>query len=313
MSNSADENSSGDLGEEFIDGLEAQFGDFPKTRAIHAKGIGLTGVFTANGEAAAHTAAAHLRSGKTPVIARFSNGDGNPSASDGAAFSRGFAVGFDCSAAPAGRVDLLSIVSPTFITSKPEIFLEFIRALKPDPKSGQPKALAFAEFALRHGRTMSHVIKQQRGTVPASFATTGWHAVHAFKLTADGGQISHGRFSWVPSAGVNTLERSEAQKLDPNFLVTDAHERVAGGTLEFDLELTIAGKGDPLDRPDEEWSSEAKVTVGHLSLDALANVEASSAWCFSPANLVGGIEPPSDEIFPARLAAYAVSQSRRKE
>lgn len=294
-------------GEAFIDGLEAQFGDFPGERAIHTKGLGLRGSFCANGAGAELSKAAHLQAGDFPVVARFSNGDGNPKASDGGAFSRGFAVRF--SLPDGATTDLLSIVSPIFITKEPEVFLEFIRALRPNPGDAEPSKLNVAEFALRHPVTMAHVVKQQASPVPASFATIAWHAVHVFGMENTAGDKSLIKYSWLPVAEEKTLSRSDAEARGPNYLMDDARTRVAAAPIEFDLALTLGTSNDPVDRPDHQWPDDRRrLVVGRLSLDGLEDL---SSACFSPGNLTPGICPPTDEIFPARLRAYSVSQARR--
>ena len=298
-----------DIGVQFVDSLEQQFGDHPGERAIHAKGVGAQGTFTPSGAAAAVTSAAHLTAdGPLPVVARFSNGDGDPSASDGAAFSRGFAVRF---ALEDGRsTDLLSIVAEAFITPEPEVFLAFIRALRPDADSGKPSGLKLAEFGARHPIVMARVIAQQRKPVPESFATTAWHAVHVFTMRNAEGLTCAVRQRWRPVAQPSTLERSEAEKRGADYLVDDARARLDAGGMAFDLELQVGEPGDASDRPDEAWPDSRRLIVaGRLSLTAPFDAE---PLCFSPGNVIDGIAEPDDDIYRARLRAYSVSQDRRK-
>ena len=51
-----------------IDALNAVAGVHPGHRAAHAKGIGATGTFTATGDAASLTVAAHLQAGVTVPV-----------------------------------------------------------------------------------------------------------------------------------------------------------------------------------------------------------------------------------------------------
>src|SRR6476661_8089750 len=57
-------------------------GSSPEHRALHAKGVIASGGFTATGELAGLTTAAHLTGGTTPAIARFSHPGGDPNVSD---------------------------------------------------------------------------------------------------------------------------------------------------------------------------------------------------------------------------------------
>src|SRR5262245_4952557 len=120
-----------DYGDQVVEAQHRQFGAHPGYRSIHARGIWLEGSFTPSGRIAASSSSPFFAKGTSPVLARFSNSDGNPDASDAAAFSFGFAVRFSV---PGGETfDLLSVDSPTFVTDDPLVFLEFIEASIPTP------------------------------------------------------------------------------------------------------------------------------------------------------------------------------------
>ena len=85
-----------------VDVINASFGRHPRRRALHAKGIWCRGTFRATPEAAALSRAAHLQGGDVPVLARLSNGGGNPKCPDYAPDVRGLAVKFEL---PGGEAD----------------------------------------------------------------------------------------------------------------------------------------------------------------------------------------------------------------
>ena len=64
-----------------------------------------------------------------PVLARLSNGSGDPNSADYAPDVRGLAVGF---ALPDGsRTDLVTQSVPRFFSPSPDDFIDFIRAIAP--------------------------------------------------------------------------------------------------------------------------------------------------------------------------------------
>ena len=82
----------GDLYEQIVDAANAIYGSHPHRRALHAKGLYCSGSFTATGEAAGLSRAAHLQGEAVPALVRFSNGSGNPESDDSQRDSRGMAV-----------------------------------------------------------------------------------------------------------------------------------------------------------------------------------------------------------------------------
>jgi catalase len=109
-----------------VDVMNARFGRHPRRRALHAKGIWCRGTFTGTPEGRELSRAAHLAADSVPVLARLSNGGGNPKVPDYAPDVRGLAVSFEL---PDGsKTDLVSQSVPKFFSSGPEEFLDFIRA-----------------------------------------------------------------------------------------------------------------------------------------------------------------------------------------
>jgi catalase len=100
---------------EAIDTINARFGRHPGARALHAKGSWLRGRFTATPEARELCRAPHLQGQEVPVLARLSNGSGDPNSADYAPDVRGLAVGFEL---PDGaRTDLVAQTVPHFPSS----------------------------------------------------------------------------------------------------------------------------------------------------------------------------------------------------
>src|SRR5918997_741824 len=92
--------------EEGLQVLDDRFGEHPRHRALHAKGVHCTATFTAFDGAAALSTAGHLGGEPVPAFVRFSNGGGDPTVPDYEPDVRGLAVGFQL--ADGSRTDILS-------------------------------------------------------------------------------------------------------------------------------------------------------------------------------------------------------------
>src|SRR5882672_2215230 len=124
------------LSEKLVDGLNSVFGAHPGSRAAHAKGLCCAGTFVATPDVAKLTRAAHMSGRPVPVIVRFSNASGDPTAPDVMGGGAGMAVKFRLG--DSESTDLLSIAIPIFPSRTPEDFLQLTQALTPDPTTHLP-------------------------------------------------------------------------------------------------------------------------------------------------------------------------------
>ena len=302
-----------DLFEEIVDAVEAINGSHPQMRRIHAKGTVCEGSFLPTIEATSLCKARHFQN-PAPAIVRFSNASGNPKTSDANPLAgRGMAVKFK---PPGGEeTDLVSVPLPVFMVRTPEDFLAFTQARIPDPDTGQPDPEVLGAFVTEHPETMRALQLGLPAIAPTtSFATSGYNALHAFKLIGSDGEGRWGRYEWHPDAGVEYLSDEEREAADRDYLQTEIRERLAEGAFRFRLDFVLAADGDPLEDPTEPWEGEREVvTLGQLEVTGvIEDPETPEApLVFDPVRLADGIEPSDDPILHARPKAYSVSIARR--
>ncbi len=303
----------GGLYEEIVDSLNAINGEHPGFRAAHAKGTVCEGSFTASGDAAERSRAAHLQGEPVRATVRFSNASGNPKTSDVHPLAgRGMAVKFHL---PDGEpTDMVAVALPVFMVRTAEDFLAFTRSRTPDPETGQPDPEKLGAFIAEHPETARALQLSLPMVAPTtSFATSDYNGLHAFALVSDDGTRSWGRYGWVPEAGVEWLPDEERDSLSRDHLQEEIRERLAGGPVRFRLEFTLAAEDDPLDDPTEPWEGEHEVIpLGTLEVhEVIEDAEAEAPVIFDPMRLTDGIEPSDDPILHARPKAYSVSIERR--
>jgi catalase len=278
-------------------------------RALHAKGILLTGTFTATAEAAGVTRAAHMQGGPVPVTVRVSNGAGNPRLPDYAPDVRGLAVKFEL---PDGSAtDIVAQTAPRFPVRTPEGFVEMIRALQPGPAM----AWRFPRFLARNpGAGLVLPANFLALRPPPSYAACRFYAIHAFRFLDADGTAEHVRYTFVPEHEEARLNPWQARRLGRDYLRREIAERVGRGPVRFTLELQIAGPGDVVDDPSSVWPEDRRrVRAGTLELTGLhANGEAAGrTLVFDPARVTDGIELTADPVLRFRPRAYSVSVHER--
>src|SRR4051812_15480493 len=280
-------------------------GSSPTHRALHAKGVIASGAFTATGELAGRTTAAHLTDGTTPATARFSHPGGDPSISDTIPSARGLAVKLR---AAGGVHDLVTVTSPAFLARDGAAFVELLLARAPDPETGAPDPARIGAFLESHPESLPAIEAVLTAKVAASYATLAYNSLHTFFLVAADGARTPVRFTWVPVAGTHHLD--DAADRDPDFLAQELATRLGAGPVGFDLVVHLGTADDPTDDPTAIWPARPTVTAGRLELTAIG--PDAEPIIFDPTNVPDGVAvPPDDEILALRRLVYGHSYAQR--
>ena len=291
-----------------IDAIRGTGGAQPGYRALHAKGTLYHGMFTATPEAAALSRATHLDGTAVPTLFRFSNGSGNPGEPDNVAGVRGLGVKFTL---PDGSTtDVVAQTARLFVSSTPDGFIDLLKAMRPGPT----KPLRMVQYLLTHPRLLGALpVLRDSQRIPASYATTGYYGLHAFRWVAADASARFVRYHLRPVAGEEFLSGSEAKSKDAGFLLHELNHRLASGPVRFDFRVQIAGPNDSNVDPSAAWSSTEMVTVGNLEITGLDTKREHDGdiVVFDPMRVTDGIEPSDDPVLRFRSKAYSASVKLR--
>jgi catalase len=295
------------LAEQAVDAINDIFGRHPGHRAAHAKGTLLAGTFTPSNSGL--TRAGHMQDEPVRVTARVSNGSGDPGTPDHEREGRGLAVKFYL---PDGtRTDVVCLSLPCFLARTPEDFIEFTRARRPDPQTGQPDMEKLGAYLSAHPEALPAIQATLGADPPESYATVAYNSIHAFRWTAADGSSRFVRYRFEPEAGERMISDEEAKQRGPDYL----QEEIAGREVAaFRMLVVIAGDGDPVDDSTAAWPDEReRVEVGRLELagpDA-ERERGGDILVFDPTRVTDGIELSGDPILRFRPEAYSASVVRR--
>lgn len=304
------QNSQYQRAEKIVEVIHTLVGFHPHHRALHAVGSVFRGHFLATSEAKGITRAVHLQGEPVPVTVRFSLGKGNP---DGPTKQTvGMATKFYLAD---GRVtDLVMLNAPTFIVRTPDELVGLAAAIGPLNETGKPDMQALGVFLATHPATAAALQLRNSMLAPVSFASTHFHAVHAFRFVDEAGRATHAKYHWLPDAGVAEQLLEEFQQHADDHLFEDMKSRIAAAPVRYSLVLEIAEDGDPLDDPTQLWPSDRRrVIIGHLELTAATSAEAigDPILLHDPTRIVDGIELTDDAIVQARRGTYELSAAQR--
>lgn len=192
------------LSEDLITQLETLFGKHPGLRPAHAKGVLVSGTFTATAEAATLSNAPHFTKPSTPIAVRFSSSTGIPAIpdTDPNADPRGLGIRFNLG--DRVHTDIIGHSVNAFATHTGAEFLEFLRAVAESGAPGVTSPTPIEKFLGAHPAALTYVKIPK--PPPVSFATEAYYGVTAFKFTNADGITKFGRYQIAPDAVVSHLD-----------------------------------------------------------------------------------------------------------
>ncbi|MBU8541194.1 catalase family peroxidase [Falsiroseomonas tokyonensis] len=298
--------------EAIIEAFEGVLGPIRTSRPSHAKGTCAAGHFVATPEGARFSVAPVFNGQRVPTIIRFGVGVGNPAGPDTGRTTRSLSIRFETQA---GDIwDMANISAPIFGAPTPEAMVAGLVARRPDPATGQPDPQKVAAFLAANPATTLQARWLAATLPPASWATTPYWGVNAFRFRGADGEVRHVRWVFEPRAGVQRLTEEEMRTRPANFLADELRGRVAAAPVEFDMVLQFAGPGDDLVNPTIAWPDDRpRAVVGRLTVTEVAPGPggACDPISFLTLDLAPGVEYSDDPTLHARTGTYAVSLSRR--
>lgn len=295
------------------DAIEAGGPPHPGFRRAHSKGMCVSGHFEGNGQASALSSARVFAQASVPVLGRMSIGGGDPHGADASARVRSMALLLRSDDGQQWRTAMNSF--PFFVVATPEGFMAQTLAAQPDPATGKPDPAKMAAFLQRYPEAKK--FQQWAKTAPwsDSWANTQYNGVNAFRFTAADGSSHFVRWSMRPQTAFKELSAAQRAQADADFLGEDLQARLARGPLRWDLVLTVAAPGDPVNDPSQPWPQDRRqVVAGTLVLDH-AEPQATGPCRdlnYDPLILPHGIAGSDDPILAARSAVYSHSFNRRE-
>jgi catalase len=234
---------------------------------------------------------------------RWSNGGGNPHASDRATDVRGMAVSFRL---PDGTAtDLLGQTAPRFPVRTPEAFLDLVEA------AGNPLKLPL--FLARHPDALPATLANARARAivsPYSYAEVPYHPIHAYRWVAADGSPTWVRYRLAPQGG--RAERPAGEFRGRDRLREEIAARLTAHPVRYTLEVQQAGPGDDPHDPMSVWRSPyADAGTIEVTGPDPDREQDGEVVVFDPTRVVDGIELSDDPILRFRPAVYSASVSRR--
>ena len=244
------------------------------------------------------------------MLARFSVDGCHPTAAD----AGGLLLGFGFRLGSNGqRSEIFTQSAPVHFANTLDQMLAFLQARIPGA-DGKVDARKLKAFSAANPETLHQASYIAAHPAPASFAGTTYWSVHAFPATNSKGETRFIKFKVMPVGEERRPTGDEAVAQSVDFLHDDLETRIAARDVRFSVMALLDRPGDPVMDVTIRWPDEDGREAVRLGTIVITGVEANEACdevVFNPATLAEGIGHPADEMFAARRAAYAISQTRR--
>jgi len=295
-----------------VDAMEGALGRITTYRPSHGKGYCATGHFVGTAEGGRLSVAPVFNGQRVPAIIRFGVGGPNARVPDTARSTRGLAIRMET---PAGDIwDSASISVPVFGAPTPEAFVGGLLVRSRGANGAPPDPAAVAAFVAANPTTLNQGRWLAANLPPASFATTPYFGVNAFRFQGADGQVRIARWVFEPRAGLERLTAEQLTTMPADFLADELRRRLSSAPVEFDMVLQFPAEGDDVNNPTIAWPDERpRIIVGRLSVTEVA---AGPGGACDPISALlldqePGIALSDDPTLAVRAGAYAVSLSRR--
>ncbi len=292
--------------EQIVAIMNKLWGQHPGTRANHAKGVVLEGVFMPTSAGAELSKAALFKSSTIPVTVRFSDSTGLPNIPDGSPDANPHGMSIKFHIPSGGDVDVVTNSLAFFPVADGEEFRDLLQALLDSPP-GSPKPTEADKFFATHPNAPKAFDSVH---TPSSFAREVYNGVNSFVFVSADGARKYFRFKIVPDGGPAYLTADEAAKLPPDGLVDEIKSRIAAQPVKFMLQAQLAESGDAVNEGDKPYPPERKIVeLGTIVLNK--SIAEDKQLNYLPLNLTDGIEASDDPLINVRNNAYAISIGKR--
>lgn len=295
-----------------VDDIEAG-GLHPGFRRAHSKGVCVAGYFEPTTQARALSRASVFSQPRTQVQGRMSIGGGDPYGAEAQARVRSMALVLTADDGQEWRMAMNSF--PFFAVSSLEGFHHQMLASRPDPATGKPDPERMAAFLAEHPEAARFQAWAKSAPWSSSWANTTYNGINAFRFEDANGGSRYMRWSMEPQASFEPLSEAERQQAEPDYLASELETRLQDGPLRWDMVVTEAGPGDPVDDPSQPWPEDRpRHVVGVVVLESSQSQDTGPCRDvnYDPTIVPEGIALSDDPILAARAAAYAVSFNRRE-
>ena len=266
--------------------FEDTFDVHPGQRMNHAGAVCARGSFVGTPAASALSRSRLFAGDPLPVLTRFSVIGGNVSSSS----AREMALEFRL---PDGSLQHMAMLNtPVLVAAVPLAFNEMIKAVKPDPSTGEPDQARLHDFLNSHpdAFAQSNFIAATASAV--GYANSSYFSIHTFRFIDAEGRTHFVRWRFIPEDAEKPATPRALQR----------------GPVRWDMIVYVGDPDDTTDNATVAWPENRQhfkagtLTISKLTPGIADDCEKAS---FDPLIVADGIAPSDDPVLLFRSPTYA--------
>ena len=284
--------------------FEATFDVHPGEPTNHARAMCARGEFVGTSAASMLTRSRLFAGHPVPVVAQFSVSRGNASSRSAHEMALEFRL------SDGSRQHMAMLSTPVFAASEPLVFNEMIKAVKPDPNTGEPDQGRLRDFLDSHPDAFAQSNFLAATEPPASYANSAYFSIHTFRFIDADGRTHFVRWRFIPDDGEQRTPASQRVSTHGSSMEERLSERLRRGPVRWDMMVYVGESNDTTDNASIAWPEGRQ----HLKAGTLTITQATpgiAADCesarFDPLIVADGIALSDDPVLLLRSPSYAIA------
>lgn len=212
---------------------------------------------------------------------------------------------------PDGSVQHMAMLNtPVFVASEPLTFNEMIKAVKPDPSTGEPDHGRLQEFLNAHPAAFAQSNFLAAADTHLSYADSPFFSIHTFQFIDAEGRTHSVRWRFIPEDREQRLTPSPEVSTHASSLEQGLSERLRRGPVRWDMIVYVGAPDDTTDNASIAWP-EGRQHFKAGTLTIARHEPETAAACekaeFDPLIVADGIAPSDDPVLLFRSPTYAIA------
>ena len=288
--------------DQVINTFEDTFDVHPGHRASHANTMCVQGDFVGTSAASALSRSRLFGGPPVTVVGRFSVIGGHA----GGSSARELALEFRL---PDGSLQHMAMLNtPVFVAAQPLTFNEMIKAVKPDPSTGQPDEGKLRDFLDSHPDAFAHWNFLAATDPTPGYANSAYFSIHTFRFIDADGRTHFVRWRFVPLDAEKWLAPSRVAWTYGSLTEERLLEQLRRGPVRWDMIVFVGQPEDTTDNSAIAWpESRRHFKAGTLRITRASPESAADCQkaAFDPLIVADGIAVADDPILLFRSPSYA--------
>jgi catalase len=212
------------------------------------------------------------------------------------------------------RQHMARLNTPLLVAAQPVTFAQMVKAMKPDPGTGEPDPGRLHDFLDLHPDAFAQWTFGEVADPTSSYANSPYFSIHAYRFIDTLGRTHSVRWRFMPLDEAQRAAPSQAVSTHGILMEQLLIERLRSGPVRWDMIVYVGEPDDATDNASIAWPESRRhfkagtLTIARALPGRAADCQKAS---FDPLIVADGIALSDDPILLFRSPTYASGFVRR--